>query len=311
MRWKTRGSEALSDLSSAALTSRIEALVRQERFCLVDFLTSGPERALDSGIAVPVTTAAVGSGPERAVDSGMAASAGAVETSSGPERAVDTSVDHPATLAVALAPLSRRSRIEPIDAERHLVKLTVGREFMAELAEVKAALSHVVPDGNLEALLRSCMQKTLELCGRRKRGACKARACSETVSTGTSGPEVEAPAPAPIEPTGGSIRGGKRTRYVKAEVRRAVWERDGGACTFVGTNEKRCGSRHQVEFDHVKPFAWGGPGTIDNLTLRCRAHNQHRAREHFGEEHMAKRSHRARPEPTGGLFEPLTVADPP
>ncbi|MGA9523570.1 MAG: HNH endonuclease signature motif containing protein, partial [Myxococcaceae bacterium] len=197
---------------------------------------------------------------------------------------------------------------------------------MAELAEVKAALSHVVPDGNLEALLRSCMQKTLELCGRRKRGARKARACSEanrtdgetaavhppeTVTTPTSGPEVEAPAPAPIEPTGGSIRGGKRTRYVKAEVRRAVWERDGGACTFIGTNEKRCGSRYQVELDHVKPFAWGGPGTIDNLTLRCRAHNLHRAREHFGEEHMAKRSHRARPEPTGGLFEPLTVADPP
>jgi hypothetical protein len=43
-----------------------------------------------------------------------------------------------------------------------------------------------------------------------------------------------------------------------------------------------------LEFDHRVPFAWGGPPTVENVALRCRRHNQHRALELFGESYMAK-----------------------
>jgi hypothetical protein len=32
----------------------------------------------------------------------------------------------------------------------------------------------------------------------------------------------------------------------------------------------------------VVPFADGGPTTVENLQLRCRAHNQYEARDYFG-----------------------------
>ena len=75
---------------------------------------------------------------------------------------------------------------------------------------------------------------------------------------------------------------------VPAAVRREVWERDGGRCTFTGPGGRRCGSRWKLELDHVVPFARGGDFTTGNLTLRCREHNLFHAQACFGREHMAR-----------------------
>jgi len=49
-------------------------------------------------------------------------------------------------------------------------------------------------------------------------------------------------------------------------------------------NEKgeRCPAKGSLEYDHVKPVAKGGETTVDNLRLRCRAHNQLAAEQAFG-----------------------------
>ena len=70
-------------------------------------------------------------------------------------------------------------------------------------------------------------------------------------------------------------------RTVPAAVRRAVWKRDAGQCVFQGT-DGRCGETAFLEFHHVIPFAAGGMATIDNIQLRCRAHNAHEAMLFFG-----------------------------
>jgi hypothetical protein len=41
-----------------------------------------------------------------------------------------------------------------------------------------------------------------------------------------------------------------------------------------------------LQLDHVIPHAEGGEPTVANLRLRCRAHNLHTAREHFGREYV-------------------------
>jgi hypothetical protein len=38
-----------------------------------------------------------------------------------------------------------------------------------------------------------------------------------------------------------------------------------------------------LEFHHVVPFASGGPTTVENLQLRCRAHNAFEGRQIFGD----------------------------
>lgn len=71
------------------------------------------------------------------------------------------------------------------------------------------------------------------------------------------------------------------SRHIPAEVRRAVWTRDDGQCAFVGSGG-RCGERGRLEFHHVRPFVEGGPSTVENIQLRCRAHNAYEAELVFG-----------------------------
>ena len=74
---------------------------------------------------------------------------------------------------------------------------------------------------------------------------------------------------------------GKRSRHVPADVRRAVWTRDAGRCRFEGP-AGRCGETALLEFHHVLPFARGGSTTVENLELRCAAHNRYEAEQCFG-----------------------------
>jgi 5-methylcytosine-specific restriction endonuclease McrA len=75
-------------------------------------------------------------------------------------------------------------------------------------------------------------------------------------------------------------------RQIPADVKRAVWERDGGRCTFVGENGHQCEAKTRLEWDHVEPVAQGGRATVQGLRLRCRAHNQLEAERAFGRNFM-------------------------
>ena len=75
-------------------------------------------------------------------------------------------------------------------------------------------------------------------------------------------------------------------RYVPAAVRDEVFARDGGQCTFVGANGKRCLSKTALHVDHIKPFALGGSNDASNLRLLCANHNRLEAERAYGEDHM-------------------------
>lgn len=47
--------------------------------------------------------------------------------------------------------------------------------------------------------------------------------------------------------------------------------------------ESRCGATGVLEFHHVRPYAVGGAATVDNLQMRCRAHNGFEWERHLDE----------------------------
>jgi HNH endonuclease len=49
---------------------------------------------------------------------------------------------------------------------------------------------------------------------------------------------------------------------ISREVRRAVWERDGGRCV-------ECAANFDLQYDHVIPHSMGGADTESNLQLLC------------------------------------------
>jgi 5-methylcytosine-specific restriction endonuclease McrA len=87
-----------------------------------------------------------------------------------------------------------------------------------------------------------------------------------------------------------------RERHVPAEVRRTVWERDSGQCTFVSAAGHRCGEQRFLEWDHIEPVACGGETTTQNIRLRCRAHNQYEAERAFGANFMSRKREKRRME---------------
>ena len=79
------------------------------------------------------------------------------------------------------------------------------------------------------------------------------------------------------------------SRHIPEALRREVAKRDGGQCTFVGRDGRRCSARRHLQCDHVKPWEARGASTAENLRLRCGPHNRHEARRFFAASREAGR----------------------
>ena len=77
--------------------------------------------------------------------------------------------------------------------------------------------------------------------------------------------------------TGDAPRGPRRTPVrhpIAAAVRRHVWLRDGGRCSYRDpVTGRRCNSSHLLQIDHLIPVAEGGGPEPFNLALACFAHH--------------------------------------
>jgi 5-methylcytosine-specific restriction endonuclease McrA len=179
----------------------------------------------------------------------------------------------PTRAEVAREDASRASppRVEPVAEDRWSVRVTLDADAKEELETLKALLSHKIPSGELGAVLREAIRCGIEKHGKRK-GAIPAGRKVSADARARSDDQVDSGQPA--------------STHVPAAVRRAVWKRDGGRCTFVGPDGRRCDSRWQLEFDHIVPPALGGTSEADNIRLRCRGHNMLHAERTYGREHM-------------------------
>lgn len=98
---------------------------------------------------------------------------------------------------------------------------------------------------------------------------------------------VAVPCAAAAEVTEGVLRS-HRVSLPEA-LKREVFRRDEGKCTYENpfTGEV-CGSRFQIEIDHIIPHARGGADSLENLRCLCRGHNMMAAEKSFGTEWMDK-----------------------
>ena len=84
-----------------------------------------------------------------------------------------------------------------------------------------------------------------------------------------------------------------RTVTSLAEMKRIVLLRAEGRCVHRDErNGRQCGSRHQVQVDHIQPKALGGRDQIANFRPLCRTHNLLMAEIAFGAAKIASYRHR-------------------
>jgi hypothetical protein len=167
--------------------------------------------------------------------------------------------------SILTPPLTRRPIIEPTSPERYRVQFTIGKDTQERLRRLQTLLRREIPDGDPAVIFDRALILLLERVEGRKRGA-------------TRKPQ----SPRVIRPGADTRSGGPTSRHIPAAVQRASARRDGDQCTFVSKNGKRCTERAFLEFHHLKPYAQGGLATVDNITLRCRRHNQYEGELIFG-----------------------------
>ena len=165
----------------------------------------------------------------------------------------------PAAVGAALrmpmpAPV-RRPIVAPLAPERYRVQFTVGKETEVKLRRLQELLRREIPDGDPAAIFDRALDLLLRDVERKKLAA-------------TNKPRA----------TRGTKNG---SRGVPAAVQRAVWKRDGGHCAYFGQSG-RCTERRYLEWHHVQPFSHQGPATVENISLRCRAHNAYESELVFG-----------------------------
>jgi len=72
------------------------------------------------------------------------------------------------------------------------------------------------------------------------------------------------------------------SRHIPDWIKRTVYDRDGGRCTFTDDRGRRCAETGGLEFDHLDGFARTHSHDVDRIRLSCRAHNQHAAEQTYG-----------------------------
>ena len=161
-----------------------------------------------------------------------------------------------------------RMKTQPLSEKRFELRMTIDASTHDKLQYARDLLSHQLPSGDLPRVLDKALDALIAKLEKRKFAA-------------TDRPRRQR-------------RAAKNPRTIPARVKREVWKRDGGRCTFVSASGKRCESRKFLEFDHVEPVARGGKATTHGVRLLCRAHNQHEADETLGAGFIATRSARPR-----------------
>jgi hypothetical protein len=151
--------------------------------------------------------------------------------------------------------------VVPVAQDTFKVQFAISREFRDEIREAQDVLRHRIPDGDLATLFRMALRLLVADVKKERFGiGCKPRSMAEPKETSS--------------------------RHVPDAIKRTVYERDGGRCTFADHRGHRCTERGFLEFDHVEGFARTHLHDVEAIRLLCRAHNQFSADGMYGSAFM-------------------------
>jgi hypothetical protein len=149
----------------------------------------------------------------------------------------------------AAPPPARRPVVSPLAPDRYEIRFTASAQTREKLRLAQDLLRHAIPSGGLAEVIDRALTALLEDLARKKFAATDRPRASRGTAPGS--------------------------RDIAAKVRRTVWLRDHGVCTFVSKSGPRCNERAFVQFHHAHPHSVGGEATVENLHLRCGPHNRY------------------------------------
>ena len=167
--------------------------------------------------------------------------------------------NHPTWGPSRLPPPTAPTQAVLLTEDLRRLHMTVSKQLLDNLDAARKGQGHALPGASAEKVIEAALD--LLLAQQAKRRA-----------------EVKKPQQNP--------RPAKNASHIPAAVRREVWSRDEGKCTWPLDSGGVCGSTLRLEIDHVIPRGRGGASTVKNCRLACAMHNQLAARQVYGDDWM-------------------------
>jgi hypothetical protein len=183
----------------------------------------------------------------------------------GPEQ---PAIASPAQSPTPATPLGPPPVLRPTAPERYRVQFTIGEGTHEKLRRLQDLLRREIPDGDPGAIFDRAITLLLAQVENRKLGVTARPRPGQPIRRETDDLGIRTPPPLP--------------RTIPRAVKRGTYAKDEGRCRFVSAEGSRCTQRVFLEFHHVETYAKGGEATPENISLRCRAHNQYEATLVFG-----------------------------
>jgi hypothetical protein len=157
----------------------------------------------------------------------------------------------------------RRSVIEPLSEDTFRIQFTASLALRHKLREAGDLLSHRVPGRDLATIIERAVDLLIEKLKKERFAIVrKPRKELEEVSEASS------------------------SRHIPDPIKRAVFQRDGGRCTYTDENGRRCPETSRLEFDHIDGYARTRRHDVDRIRLLCGVHNRHAAEQIYGRRFM-------------------------
>jgi 5-methylcytosine-specific restriction endonuclease McrA len=181
-------------------------------------------------------------------------------------------VTNPPTPPAPPRPAPRPPVLEPLAPARHRVEFTASSALRDKLERLLNLLRAADSTVDLAAVIDAAVTEKLERLEARRFGLTKAPRTDVDTSKTTAGP-----------------------RAIPAAIRRAVFVRDGGQCTYRDRLGHRCPERHDLQYHHRHPHAYGGDRGMKNIAMLCGPHNRLVAEIDFGPQVVTRRSPQTQP----------------
>lgn len=156
-------------------------------------------------------------------------------------------------------PTNNLEVLHPQKDESVRLEITLTTEQFEDLRKAKDILSHICFSGSwadvIGVLAKKCVSQSQKV----------NRIRETSVGEPTIGKDTTHPVIAKKE---------KKRKLIPASTKKLILKKAQSCCEYLDPSSgHRCGSRYQLQIDHIQPLAMGGGSEFKNLRVLCRTHN--------------------------------------
>jgi len=185
-------------------------------------------------------------------------------------------------LKLSPEPLILKEKERVLSEDYTEIKFTIKKDLKTKMDKVKSLLSHKNPNPSYSELLEMMCDLVIQQKEPKLKKSTDSKSDKTSLATlNNTRTQRKASIPPQVKPrkipspVKSRAPYKKLSRYIPAPIKQEVYMRDGGCCSYLNkASGKRCSSKQLLQYDHIKPYSFGGETSAYNLRLLCWNHHQ-------------------------------------